>query len=201
MERTRGPNPFALFPSDFPVECVDSCVQLDRRRAWQVAIAGVLAVLVVGVFYQAGAFAFPWASDHDQGVVAVTDAASGERTCVVVEVADTQPERYTGLSEHESLANESGMWFVHGDESARTYVMRDMDFAIDVVFVGADGRVNSVSSMRAPEAGEDGESIRASGRAKWILEVPRGYAAANGIDAGDRVDVAYGTNDRDDCPT
>jgi len=162
-------------------------------------VVGVLVVLVAGLFYQAGAFALPWATNHERGVVAVTDADDGV-TCVAVAVADTRPERYTGLSEHESLENGSGMWFVHGGESGRTYVMRNMSFPIDVVFVGADGRVTSVASLPAPDAGEDGSDIRASGRAKWVLEVPRGYADANGIDEGDRVAVEYGTTDRDDCP-
>ncbi len=163
------------------------------------AVVVVLGVLVAAVVYQLGGFALPWATDHEVGVVAVTDVDAGGRTCVAVEVADRRPERITGLSEHESLSNGSGMWFVHPREENVTYVMRDMDFALDIVYVGADGRVSSVTSLPAPDPGEDGESIRAPGRAKWVLEVPRGYAAANGIDAGDRVNVTYGTTDRTGC--
>ncbi|NHN41609.1 DUF192 domain-containing protein [Halorubellus sp. JP-L1] len=168
---------------------------MDRERWWQLAVLGVIVVLVALVLFQSGAFAVPWATDRDAGAVTVSDAESGASTCVAVEVADTRPERFTGLSEHDSLANGSGMWFVHDSEENVTYVMREMSFPIDIVFVSADGRVTSVASLRAPEAGEDGESIRASGRAKWVLEVPRGYAAANGIDEGDRVDVTYGTTE------
>jgi hypothetical protein len=198
-----GPDTLTLslcFQEPLLVGRVGSGVQVDRTRALQAAFVTLLVVLLVAVLYQAGAFAVPWATNHDAGVVAVTDAETGAVTCVAVEVADTRPERFTGLSDHESLANGSGMWFVHGSEEAVTYVMREMDFPIDIVFVGADGRVTSVASLRAPEAGEDGESIRASGTAKWVLEVPRGYAAANDIDAGDRVDVAYGTTNRSACP-
>lgn len=175
-------------------------MQLDRTLLGRVAVVLVVVVLVAAVGYQLGGFALPWATNHEVGVVAVTDAETGETACVVVEVADRRPERITGLSEHESLANGSGMWFVHPREENVTYVMREMDFALDIVYVGADGRVNSVASLPAPDPGEDGEDIRASGRAKWVLEVPRGYAAANGIDAGDRVDVTYGTANRSDCP-
>ena len=176
-------------------------MQLDRTRLGSIAVVLVVLVLAGVAAYQVGAFALPWGTDHDVGVVAVTDAETGATTCVVVEVADQRPERITGLSEHESLANGTGMWFVHPQEENVTYVMRDMDFPLDIVYVGADGRVNAVTSLRAPDPGEDGESIRAPGRAKWVLEVPRGYAAANGIDAGDRVNVTYGTTDRADCPT
>ncbi|MFC6954080.1 DUF192 domain-containing protein [Halorubellus litoreus] len=176
-------------------------MQLDRTQLGRAAVVLVLVVLVAAVVYQLGGFALPWATNHEVGVVSVTDAESGVASCVVVEVADRRPERITGLSEHESLANGSGMWFVHPQEEDVTYVMRDMDFALDIIYVGADGRVNSVTSLRAPDPGEDGESIRAPGRAKWVLEVPRGYAAANGIDAGDRVNVTYGTTNRTECPS
>jgi uncharacterized membrane protein (UPF0127 family) len=189
----------SLFPKGFAGCLLALHVTVDRKRVWRVVLAVLVLALVAVLLYQVGAFGLPWVEDHDVGVVTVTDAESGVATCIAVEVADTRPERIEGLSEHESLANGTGMWFVHGGEENVTYVMREMDFALDVVFVGADGRITGVQSLPAPGPGEDGEDISASGRAKWVLEVPRGYAAANDIDAGDRVDVTYGTRNRSAC--
>ncbi|GAB3667888.1 hypothetical protein GCM10028856_12080 [Halopiger thermotolerans] len=116
----------------------------------------------------------------------------GEPTAVVnVSVADTRRERYTGLSEHDSLEPGRGMLFIHSSEGERTYVMREMDFPIDIVFIGADRTITGIEHARAPEPGEDGEDLRYTGRAKWVLEVPRGYANETGMAVGDAVEIEY----------
>jgi len=70
-------------------------------------------------------------------------------------------------------------------------VMRDMDFPIDIVFVDAEGRITTIHHARAPREGEDGNDLRYPGRGKYVLEVPRGYTNATGIDEGDRIEIEF----------
>lgn len=126
--------------------------------------------------------------------VPVTLYADGEQVGVVdAELAVTPEQRYVGLSDHDSLVEGEGMLFVHDEESELTYVMREMDFGIDIVFVGSDCRVTALHSAPAPEPDEDGEQQRYSGVGQYVLEVPKGYAADR-IEPGDRIEIDG------DCP-
>ncbi|QSX01031.1 DUF192 domain-containing protein [Haloterrigena alkaliphila] len=157
-----------------------------QKALFAVAAVAVIAVLVL----QMGLVTPPWTVDA--GTVRVVDGETGEELATVeVEVADTPKERYTGLSDHESLEAGEGMLFVHDDEGERTYVMREMEFDIDIVFVDADGEITSIEHARAPGPGEDGEELEYAGTAKWVLEVPRGYANETGMAAGDRIEIDY----------
>ncbi|AEH36427.1 DUF192 domain-containing protein [Halopiger xanaduensis] len=159
------------------------------ERVWQALLAVVLVLLVGVVLVQAGYVSAPWHIDH--GEVRVLDDRSEPKAVIDVEVADTRQEQYTGLSDHDSLEPGAGMLFVHSSEDDRTYVMREMDFPIDIVFIGADREITGIEHARAPEPSEDGESLQYTGRAKWVLEVPRGYANETGMAVGDEVEIEY----------
>ncbi len=155
-------------------------------RRLSIAVTLVLtAALVLTLAYQFGALSFV-TGDEDRATVTVSE---GDETLATVEaeVADTPPERYTGLSDHESLDSDEGMLFVFEHESTRSFVMRDMAFAIDMIFVGEDGRITEIHEAPVEDDGPD--LTRYRGEAKWVLEVEYGYADEHGISEGDRVEV------------
>ncbi|PSQ14670.1 hypothetical protein BRD02_08850 [Halobacteriales archaeon QS_8_69_73] len=51
-----------------------------------------------------------------------------------------------------------------------------------------NGTIDSVHERRAPNPGENGESIRASGEGRYVLEVNRGWTDERGVEPGDRVE-------------
>lgn len=171
---------------------------MDRSRV-RGALVGLVVLALLGVLaIELGLVVPPWVEDRDGATVALIDGDTGDRLATVdVEVADTREERYTGLSDHESLADGSGMLFVHDGEARRTYVMRRMDFPIDIIFVDAERRITAIHHARTPGPNEDGNDLRYSGRAKYVLEVPRGYANETGLTEGDRIEIDYG----DEAPT
>ncbi|PGF15496.1 hypothetical protein CP556_04705 [Natrinema sp. CBA1119] len=122
------------------------------------------------------------------------DADREPKAVVDVEVADDSNERYTGLSDHESLEPGNGMLFIHNQEQELTYVMREMDFDIDIIFINADREITTIHHARAPGPDEDGNDLEYSGRGKWVLEVPRGYANETGIEVGDEVEIDLESN-------
>ena len=127
---------------------------------------------------------------YDDATVTVRDAATDKRLGTVdVRVADDSAERYTGLSETPRLAEGTGMLFVYPDAGDRTFVRRGMAYGLDIVFVGADGRITAIHEA-PPPAETDGERTY-SGRAKWVLEVPRGWSDDRGIEVGDAVAVQF----------
>lgn len=102
-------------------------------------------------------------------------------------VADTGSERYTGLSDTESLGPDEGMVFVYPAEGDRTFVMRDMAFPLDMIFVGSDGRINAI--YHAPVE-NDSDLTRYSASAQWVVEVNRGWTTEHGVSEGDEVEVS-----------
>lgn len=155
------------------------------ERAWKLLLALAVVSLVGFVLVEASVLPAPWTDDRAE--VRIVDDDDTTDAEIDVTVADTYRERYTGLSDHESLESGEGMLFVHWSEGDRTYVMRDMEFDIDIVFVASDGEITTIHHARAPGPDEDGGELQYSGRAKWVLEVPRGYANETGIEVGDEL--------------
>lgn len=172
----------------------------------------IAALSIVGVvLVQAGVVSAPWgpdsgevrvfddddgesAAESDNGTTNESDDDREPKAVVDVEIADSDRERYTGLSNHDSLESGNGMLFIHGDESNLTYVMREMDFDIDIIFIDANGEITTVRHARAPGPGEDGNDLEYSGRGQYVLEVPRGYANETGIEVGDEVEIDLESN-------
>ena len=145
----------------------------------------LLAVLLVLVAV-AGAGAYVVLDDTERTTVTFVDGENDtELATVSVNVSDTWDERYTGLSDHESLGADEGMLFVHPREATHGYVMRDMAFPIDMVFVAENGTITTIHHAEVPPEGE--ESPTYEGYGKYVVEIPYEYTTEHGIEVGDRV--------------
>lgn len=163
---------------------------MDRR--WPRAVAGLAVVALVAVAVAYGAGVIDAGSD-ERATVTVRDEDGTRLATVRVRIADTWTERHEGLSGAESLDDGEGMLFVHDKSGTRAYVMRDMAFPLDIVFIGADGTITTVHHAPLPPEGTpNNELTRYRGRGKYVLEVPYGYTNRTGIGVGDRVVVPPG---------
>jgi uncharacterized membrane protein (UPF0127 family) len=127
-------------------------------------------------------------SDYDTATVVLLDTNGTELATVDAWVADTWPKQYTGLSDTGALDDGQGMLFVFDGESDRAFVMRDMAFPLDMVFVAANGTITTIH--HAPVE-SDGDLTQYTGRAKYVLEVPMGYTNETGVEVGDRMRIEY----------
>ncbi|MBN1587569.1 MAG: DUF192 domain-containing protein [Candidatus Omnitrophica bacterium] len=103
------------------------------------------------------------------------------QTRVEAQIAYTAKERYQGLSGREFLDEGQGMIFVYDAEQFATFTMRGMQFAIDMIFVKSSGKVAGIVHEATPCREEPCPTYRSPEKIRWVLEVPAGYAAANGI--------------------
>lgn len=147
------------------------------------AVSTVLFAVLAGVvMFQAGMLSPPSdVSDYENATVTLEAQNGTTLSTVAVRIADTNRKRYVGLSNTESLDTGEGMLFVHDSEGTHGYVMRDMAFSLDIVFVAANGTVT-----RIHHADPDSER-EYDGTGKYVLEVNRGYANRTGLDDGDSV--------------
>jgi uncharacterized membrane protein (UPF0127 family) len=163
-----------------------------------VALLALLAALVL-LAWGLGAVELPGEDVHDEATVTFVAPDGTTLTTVQARVADTRKERIRGLAGADSLENGSGMLFVHPRVGTHGYVMRDVSFPLDIIFVapceehcpgGVDGQVTTIDEADVPSPDEQSPTFE--GRGKWVLEVPQGYAAAHDVGEGDSVRITYG---------
>ena len=104
---------------------------------------------------------------------------------VAVEVADTESLRERGLSGRSDLRSGNGMLFVFDTDGLWNIWMKDMRFPIDIVWADVDGKVVTVALDIAPETYP--EVFSPSSPARYVLELPAGFAAAHGIVEGGQI--------------
>jgi len=106
---------------------------------------------------------------------------------VSVEVADTAALREQGLSGHAPLGEESGMLFVFETEGVWGIWMKKMLFPIDIVWADASGTVVTVAFAVEPDSYP--HIFYPSAPARYVVELPAGFAAAHGIAEGTRIKI------------
>ncbi len=126
--------------------------------------------------------------DYEHTTVTAHDGETGEELGrVEAAVADTFSTRYLGLSATDSLPEDRGMLFVHDSPGEYTYVMRDMSFGIDIVFIDPDETITTIHEAPQPGPGEDGNEQEYPGTGQYVLEVNKGWMADRGVEVGDEI--------------
>lgn len=127
------------------------------------------------------------AADSDEITFATTpltiQTTSGTLN-LTVEIADTDEKREQGLMNRQTLAADAGMIFLFDSEAPRTFWMQNTYISLDMIFLSADKEIVYIEENTTPLSTE---LISPDVDAQYVLEVNAGYAAANGVAAGDVV--------------
>jgi len=123
------------------------------------------------------------------GIIGLTDNKSrliAPAGTLNIEIVDTPELRTLGLSNRTSLDENSGMLFVFDEtKTSNCFWMKDMQFAIDMIWLDAEKKVVTVKENATPETFP--ESFCPSGPAKYGLEVKAFRAADLEIQTGTTV--------------
>jgi hypothetical protein len=108
-----------------------------------------------------------------------------------LEVARTDPQREHGLMDRTSLPEHTGMLFVFDNDGPVTFWMKDTLIPLDMVFVAADGTVRLVDAAVPPQVknAPDTAIPMEPGVAKYVIELPSGEAARDGIKSGTHLTI------------
>ncbi|MDP4007425.1 MAG: DUF192 domain-containing protein [bacterium] len=106
-------------------------------------------------------------------------------TTLKVEVADTNKERSQGLSGRDLIAENEGMLFVFKEPRVYGFWMKDMNFAIDIVWIDSKKKVVGVERNIAPKTFP--EVFYPAEPIQYVLEVNAGFAERNDIQPRDIV--------------
>jgi len=107
-----------------------------------------------------------------------------------VEIAETAEEKRQGLSNKESLAENTGLLFSYNQPETAVFWMKDMLFAIDIIWA-ADGKIVGIEeSVPVPESGVlDKDLVRypSPGPVDYVLEVNGGWCKRNKVGVGGKI--------------
>ena len=107
---------------------------------------------------------------------------------LTVETAQNDAERAQGLSGRQSLPEGSGMVFLFDKPDRYSFWMKDMNFALDFIWLSKDQEVEITPQVPAPSAQVPiPATIRPSQPVTAVIEVPAGWAIKSNIKVGDKV--------------
>lgn len=121
----------------------------------------------------------PAAAGCSEGQAEFRWPGSGVR--FAVEIADDNAERAQGLMFRESLPSSAGMLFIYDRPQSVSFWMKNTLIPLDMVFIGADGRVNGVHAGAVPG---DLTPIPGPPETLMVLEIGGGLAARLGLGEG-----------------
>jgi uncharacterized membrane protein (UPF0127 family) len=130
---------------------------------------------------------FPSASKENSATASASSTVQIKDTVVRVTVADTAEERGKGLSGWAGLAEDEGMLFVFEEDGRPSFWMKDMRFAIDILWISKEGVIVGMQEGVSPETYPTAFTPKAE--ARYVLELQAGYSQKHDITVGDPVEL------------
>ena|SRR3989338_734422 len=143
----------------------------------------LILILVVGIFF--------WVKTPSGPYLKI----AGQK--VKVELALTPEAQERGLSGREHLAQNTGMLFVFPDLRRHDFWMKDMKFAIDMIWLvpstveGSTENFNIIYIEKNATPESFPQTFGPVADSKYVLEVRAGFADQNNLKIGDRAELVY----------
>lgn len=147
----------------------------------------VFAFFVVTIFFLAGFFLINHTSKNLTPENIKYVKISGQN--IKVDLALTPAEQTQGLSGRSSLDNNTGMLFIFEYPGNYPFWMKDMNFAIDIIWLDENMKVIYIKKDARPE--DYPATYGPDGDAKYVLEVASGFSEKNNLKEGDKVEFVY----------
>jgi len=138
----------------------------------------IIFITVTGMFYRKNQGPSP----HETKTVKIGNSS------IKVDVADSDAERQKGLSGRASLDKDSGMLFVINNKATPTFWMKDMKFAIDIIWIEEGKIIQIDKNVPPPSFGTPDNKLKLyspKSAVDYVLEVNSGYSDLHNIKVGD----------------
>lgn len=100
-------------------------------------------------------------------------------------VADSAPLQSLGLGGRDGLEVGQGMLFIFAQSGIYPFWMKDMHFAIDIIWISADKKIVYMAQDITPSTYPS--TFGPSSPVRYVLEVPANFAVHNNFQIGDTV--------------
>ncbi len=109
---------------------------------------------------------------------------------ISVEIATTAGQSARGLGYRDVLAADAGMVFDLHTTTSPSFWMKGMRFALDIVWIGEDKRVASITANIPPQPGIPDDQLRrysSETPVRYVLELNAGAANRLGLTSGSQL--------------
>ena len=130
-------------------------------------------------------------TDSDEATVSF-ELADGGSLIITCEVADSPYERSDGLQDREDMAIDSGMLFIYEMPREVSFIMQNVEFPLDIIFIAENGTVVNVEEAAVEDPDTpyaDLVRYRSDGEVIWIVEINQGLSQQYGIGPGTSVEI------------
>ncbi|MDR2702618.1 MAG: DUF192 domain-containing protein [Spirochaetaceae bacterium] len=113
----------------------------------------------------------------------ITINSAGGPVSLTVELARTETQRNTGLMYRTELEDGKGMLFIFERDQVLSFWMKNTFIPLSIAYISYDGTIIDIRNMYP----HDTSSVHSSRSVRYALEVPQGWFAKTGINAGNKV--------------
>ena len=113
----------------------------------------------------------------------------GADVCVNVEVVSTKADLERGLQDRAGLAKDQGMLFIFAKDDRYRFWMKDMKFALDILWLDRDAGIVAVGEDLPPCKADPCPVYAPPQQARYVLEVSAGFSRAHGLRPGMRMAI------------
>jgi uncharacterized membrane protein (UPF0127 family) len=152
------------------------------------AVAGLVILTTIIMLMDGGGFG-------DERVTVGFQLADGGHLNISCEVADNPWEMTEGLQNREDLAIDAGMLFILDTPTEAAFIMPDMNFPLDIIFIAENGIVVNVEEADVEDPDTPRSDLvryRSDGDVKWVVEINQGLSQQYGIGPGTKVVIRHG---------
>ena len=151
---------------------------MPKRTSIALGLSLLLIILLIGVFNWKNS-AYAPTTDSGQKIIYI----SGKK--LTVDIANTPEKQTLGLSYRKSMAEDSGMLFIFPKPTTVGFWMKDMNFALDFIWIDANGKIIGIDKDILPNTYP--KTFSPPSPIKYVLEVNAGWSDRNGVRIGDEM--------------
>ncbi len=158
-------------------------------------IGGLFVVIILLLIFGRGFTAFNFASGNQSSSTDSAHVASGGQILVNIRdlklstiLVNNDADRKKGLSKRDSLPLNAAMLFVFDSNAQHAIWMKDMKFAIDILWLDESKKIIEIAQNVPPEPGKRDRDLKIyspSGESRYVLETNAGITSLNNIQVGD----------------
>lgn len=118
-------------------------------------------------------------TEHEKALITIAS------TTIAVEIADTEEKRQKGLGGRAFLGENEGMLFVFPESSTYGFWMKDMQFALDFIWIDEHFSIADITENISPDTFP--EIFTPALPVRYILELSAGFVRKNNLQKGSAV--------------
>lgn len=145
-------------------------------------IVGSITFLILSILFFAKPLSAPSGNTNNQKEIISIRPNGGK---ILAEVVRTEQDKARGLGGRGSIGEPGAMLFVYSQPEKACFWMKDMGFAIDMIWIGADKKIMHIEEDVSPNTFP--KSFCPGEPAQFVLELPAGKSRQLGLSPGEQL--------------